>query len=83
MIKDRPSITLSNATIGNPDALEYQWVRELSTEGYAPSEINHYIHTCFGGDMVFADLFRKVAIQEESIYLIMQYVGCAPSSREF
>lgn len=76
-------ITLSDKTISNPHAVEYQWVRSLHTEGYDHRDINHYIHTCFGGDFVFADLFRKVALNEESIYVLMQYVGCAPSSREF
>lgn len=83
MIADRSLIKLSNHTIGDPQAVEYQWVRALYVEGYGSEDINHYIQTCFGGDTVFADLFRKVALHEESIYLLMQYVGCAPSSSEF
>ncbi|WED23853.1 hypothetical protein L3Q72_21715 [Vibrio sp. JC009] len=74
--------TLSEATISNPDAVEYHWVRTMYVEGYQSDEINKYIRTCFGGDEIFADLFRKVALHEESIYLLMQYVGCAPSNKE-
>jgi len=55
----------------------------MYVEGYQPSEINHYIRTCFGGDDTFADLFRKVALQQESLYVLLQYIGCAPSSKEF
>jgi hypothetical protein len=54
----------------------------MYVEGYVNEDINHYIQTCFGGDGIFADLFRKVALHEESIYVLMRYVGCAPSSKE-
>ncbi|CAH8237940.1 hypothetical protein [Vibrio aestuarianus] len=76
-------ITLSESTIVDPKSVEYQWVRTLYVEGYQAQEINHYIRTCFGGDDTFADLFRKVALQQESLYVLLQYLGCAPSSREF
>ncbi|EOH0512710.1 hypothetical protein ACNPDE_000675 [Vibrio fluvialis] len=56
-------ITLSETTLTNPKAVEYQWVRTMYVEGYQPTEINHYIKACFGGDETFADLFRKVALQ--------------------
>lgn len=75
--------TLSADTLANPKSVEYQWVRTMYVEGYDTPAINHYIRTCFGGDDIFADLFRKVALQQESIYVLLQYVGCAPSSREF
>lgn len=77
------AITLNEKTISNLNAVEYQWVRTMYVEGYGEKEINHYIRTCFGGDLVFADLFRKVALHQESIYVLMQYLGCAPSNREF
>ena len=83
LINDRNTITLGDDTISNPDAVEYQWVRTMYVEGYQIKDINHYIRTCFGGDMTFANLFRRVALHEESIYVLMQYVGCAPSSREW
>nr|WP_081641205.1 hypothetical protein [Vibrio rotiferianus] len=75
--------TLSETTLTNLKAVEYQWVRTMYVEGYNDDEINHYIQTCFGGDATFADLFRRVALQQTSIYTLLQYVGCAPSSREF
>ncbi|WP_428754890.1 MULTISPECIES: hypothetical protein [Vibrio] len=75
-------ITLSETTLNDLKAVEYQWVRTMYVEGYRRDEINHYIQTCFGGDGVFADLFQKVALEQESLYVLLQYVGCAPSSRE-
>lgn len=75
--------TLSETTLSNLKSVEYQWVRTMYVEGYNNDEINHYIRTCFGGDYTFADLFRKVALQQESLYTLLQYLGCAPSSREF
>ncbi len=75
-------ITLSENTLSDLKSVEYHWIRTLYVEGYQPSEINHYIRTCFGGDDTFADLFRKVALQQESLFVLLQYMGCAPSSRE-
>ncbi|KOO03061.1 hypothetical protein [Vibrio nereis] len=76
-------VTLSENTLSNLKAVEYQWVRSMYVEGYGDGEINHYIKACFGGDDTFADLFRRVALSQESIYVLLQYIGCAPSSREF
>lgn len=76
-------ITLSESTLVDPKSIEYQWVRTLYIEGYQPQEINHYIRACFGGDDTFADLFRRVSLQQESLFVLLQYLGCAPSSREF
>ncbi len=74
--------TLTETTLSNLKAVEYQWVRSMYVEGYDSVEINHYIQTCFGGDATFADLFRKVALSQESLYILLQYLGCAPSNRE-
>ncbi len=76
-------ITLSVSTLENPKSVEYQWVRSMYVGGYEAEEINRYIQNCFGGDDVFANLFRKVALHQESLYVLLQYLGCAPSSREF
>lgn len=77
------SVTLSHSTIENTKSVEYQWVRSLYVSGYKDEQINHYIQQCFGGDDTFANLFRKVALNQESLYVLLQYVGCAPSCREF
>ena len=74
--------TLSESTLNHLTAVEYQWVRTLYVEGYNNEEINHYIQACFGGDNTFADLFRRVALDQESIYVLLQHLGCAPSNRE-
>lgn len=77
------SVTLSHSTIENTKSVEYQWVRSLYVSGYNEEQINHYIQECFGGDDTFANLFRKVALNQESLYVLLQYIGFAPSSREF
>ncbi|WP_194436430.1 hypothetical protein [Vibrio fluminensis] len=74
--------TLDENTLVNTKSVEYQWVRTMYVEGYDDQQINHYIQACFGGDAVFADLFRRVALSQESLYVLLQYLGCAPSSRE-
>ncbi|ROV62093.1 hypothetical protein EGH82_01675 [Vibrio ponticus] len=74
--------TLDEITLTNTKSVEYQWVRTMYVEGYNEQQINHYIQACFGGDAVFADLFRRVALSQESLYVLLQYLGCAPSSRE-
>nr|WP_211091874.1 hypothetical protein [Vibrio agarilyticus] len=65
------------------NSVEYQWVRQLCQSGYSDEEIHRYIQVCFGGDDTFADLLRKVAIKQTSHYTLLQYLGWAPSSREF
>ncbi|MDP5252646.1 MULTISPECIES: hypothetical protein [unclassified Vibrio] len=75
--------TLSESTLTDLKSVEYQWVRTMYVEGYNDDDINRYILTCFGGDEIFADLFRKVALQKESVYTLLRYLECAPSSREF
>ncbi|WP_162047815.1 hypothetical protein [Vibrio taketomensis] len=75
--------TLTEHTLSNTAAVEYQWVRAMYVEGYNKHQINHYIQACFGGDALFADLFRRVALSQESVYVLLRYLGCAPSSREF
>ena len=40
-----------------------------------PSRSRIYIQTCFGGDVTFANLFRRVALQQESLYTLLQYVA--------
>ncbi|MGL6260115.1 hypothetical protein [Vibrio sp. WXL210] len=74
--------TLSEKTLNNLQSVEYQWVRTMYVEGYNDQEINHYIQTCFGGDDLFADLFRRVALDQESLYILLQHLGCAPSNKE-
>lgn len=54
----------------------------MYVEGYSNQAIHSYIQTCFGGDETFAQLLRKVALAEESVYVLMQYVGVAPSNHE-
>ncbi|WP_406734926.1 hypothetical protein RJD39_20445 [Vibrio scophthalmi] len=73
---------LSETTLSDLKSVEYQWVRTMYAEGYNDQQIHHYIQTCFGGDETFATLFRRVALSQESIYVLLRYLGCAPSNRE-
>ncbi|WP_261818058.1 hypothetical protein [Vibrio gallicus] len=75
-------VKLSIDVIKNLQSVEYHWVRAMHVEGYNDSQIDHYIMQCFGGDTVFAHLFRRVALHQESIYLLMQHLGYAPSNLE-
>ncbi|ANO34877.1 hypothetical protein BCU00_010675 [Vibrio breoganii] len=68
--------------IRDQKSVEYHWVRTMYVEGYSEHEIDHYINQCFGGDSVFAHLFRKVALHQESVYVLMQHLGHAPSNLE-
>lgn len=74
-------ITLSISTIENPKSVEYQWVRSLYVGGYDAQIIDHYIQSCFGGDEIFANLFRKVALHQESLQVLMQYVVTPSDTR--
>ncbi len=71
---DNNTVTLSTDTLTNLKSVEYQWVRTLYVEGYHASDINRYIQTCFGGDEIFADLFRKVAMQQEHLHTLLHYL---------
>ncbi|MGX9416486.1 hypothetical protein ACWU4D_03940 [Vibrio sp. WJH972] len=77
-----PQITLSINTLKDQQSVEYQWVRSLYVSGYTPEEINKYINNCFGGDHIFANLFRRVALKQVSLYVLLQHLGCAPSNQE-
>ncbi|CAM3635525.1 hypothetical protein VA7868_03772 [Vibrio aerogenes CECT 7868] len=72
------TITLSHTTIEDLHAVEYQWVRSMYASGHSAEEINHYIRQCFGGDESFADLFRQVALHQEELYVLLQYLGYQP-----
>ncbi len=76
-------ITLSVSTLEDTKSVEYQWVRSLYVSGYEDQEINRYIQNCFGGDAVFANLFRKVALHQESLFVLLQHLGYAPSEITF
>lgn len=74
MLKNQ-HVTLSRSTLENTKSIEYQWVRVLYVSGYDEQQINQYIQQCFGGDTVFANLFRKVALSQESLTILLQHLG--------
>ncbi|GAD79716.1 hypothetical protein [Vibrio ezurae] len=75
-------VKLGIDVIKDKKAVEYQWVRTMYVEGYSEERIDHYINECFGGDPVFSHLFRRVALHQESVYVLMQHLGHAPSNIE-
>ncbi len=54
-------------TLLDPDAVEYQWIRSLASEGASRTQINASIQRCLGGDQHTANLLRQVATKEASI----------------
>lgn len=67
------SVTLSQTTLKNTKSIEYQWVRILYVSGYSEQQINRYIQQCFGGDPTFANLFRRVALSQENLAVLLTY----------
>ncbi len=60
--------TLSENTLTNLKAVEYQWVRTMYVEGYNEEEINHYIQTCFGGDSTLP-IYSAVLLYSKKVYI--------------
>ncbi|WP_087018709.1 hypothetical protein [Thaumasiovibrio subtropicus] len=61
------SFKLGLNTLLDPNAVEYQWIRSLASEGTSRTQINASIQRCLGGDQRTANLLRQVAIKEVSI----------------
>ncbi|MDD1783797.1 hypothetical protein LRP49_21695 [Enterovibrio sp. ZSDZ35] len=49
-------------TLLNPDAIEYQWIRTLASDGSSDEMINNSIRRCLGGTDDVADRMRRVAL---------------------
>ncbi|SKA50238.1 hypothetical protein [Enterovibrio nigricans] len=49
-------------TLLNPDAIEYQWIRTLASDGSSDEMINSSIRRCLGGTDDMADRMRRVAL---------------------
>ncbi|EAR54434.1 hypothetical protein SKA34_21499 [Photobacterium sp. SKA34] len=59
-------------TLLDPNAIEYQWIRNLTSEGVPQHQINHVIQHCLGGTPQIADLLRQIALKQSSIHELLK-----------
>ncbi|WP_283130099.1 hypothetical protein [Enterovibrio norvegicus] len=55
-------LKVGRKTLLDPDAVEYQWIRTLASDGSTDEMINHSIRRCLGGNEDTADKIRRVAL---------------------
>ncbi|OOE90314.1 hypothetical protein [Salinivibrio sharmensis] len=60
-------LKVGRSTLLDSDAVEYQWIRMMASEGCTRQVINTSIQRCLGGDAQTADLLRKVATKQCSV----------------
>ncbi|KKA45489.1 MULTISPECIES: hypothetical protein [Salinivibrio] len=60
-------LKVGRSTLLDSDAVEYQWIRMMASEGCTRQVINASIQRCLGGDAQTADLLRKVATKQCSV----------------
>ncbi|WBA09190.1 hypothetical protein [Salinivibrio kushneri] len=60
-------LKVGRSTLLDSDAVEYQWIRMMASEGCTRQVINTSIQRCLGGDAETADLLRKVATKQCSV----------------
>jgi hypothetical protein len=60
-------LKVGRSTLLDSDAVEYQWIRMMASEGCTDNVINTSIQRCLGGDSETADLLRRVATKQCSV----------------
>ncbi|GAB6264237.1 hypothetical protein L4174_003050 [Photobacterium sp. CCB-ST2H9] len=55
-------------TLLDPNAVEYQWIRNLDSDGNSAQQINTVIQRCLGGSPQTADTMRKVALNKIPVH---------------
>ncbi|MEI8594854.1 hypothetical protein [Photobacterium sp. Hal280] len=55
-------------TLLDPNAIEYQWIRNLASDGNSAQQINTVIQRCLGGTAQTADTLRKVALNKLPVH---------------
>ncbi|MGR5065627.1 hypothetical protein [Photobacterium sp. DNB22_13_2] len=65
-------------TLLNINSIEYQWIRNLVSEGNSPHQINTVIQRCLGGNLTTADTMRKVALKQISVNQLLRELPKAP-----
>ncbi|KPA51261.1 hypothetical protein [Photobacterium lucens] len=61
-------------TLLDPNAIEYQWIRNLTSEGVPQQQINNVIQHCLGGTPQTAELMRQIAIKQSSIHELLKLI---------
>ncbi|ODQ01589.1 MULTISPECIES: hypothetical protein [Salinivibrio] len=60
-------LKVGRSTLLDTDAVEYQWIRMMASEGCTRNTINTSIQRCLGGDETTADILRRVAMKQCSV----------------
>ncbi len=69
------AFTLGRKTIINEGALEYDWVRQLVSEGTKKENAINSIQKCFGGDEETALIFYKIAVGDSSPGVLLTHLS--------
>ncbi|MBE1273398.1 hypothetical protein [Enterovibrio baiacu] len=69
------AFTLGRKTIINEGALEYDWVRQLVSEGTEKENAISSIQKCFGGDEETALIFYKIAVGDCSPGVLLTHLS--------
>lgn len=59
-------------TLLDPNAVEYQWIRNLTSEGVPQHQITHVIQHCLGGTPQTAELMRQIAMKQNSVHELLK-----------
>lgn len=65
-------------TLLNINSIEYQWIRNLVSEGNSPHHINIVIQRCLGGNLDTADIMRKVALKQLPVNQLLRELPKVP-----
>ncbi|MFL7026179.1 hypothetical protein BCS58_18065 [Enterovibrio norvegicus] len=69
------AFTLGRKTIINEGAMEYDWVRQLVSEGTEKDNAICSIQKCFGGDQETALIFYKIAVGDCSPGVLLTHLS--------
>ena len=65
-------------TLLDINSIEYQWIRNLVSEGNSPPQISTVIQRCLGGNLNTADIMRKVALKQIPVNQLLRELPKVP-----
>ncbi|OEF26310.1 hypothetical protein [Vibrio rumoiensis] len=68
-------LKIGKETVLDAHSVEYEWIRNLASDGNSREQINHLIQYCLGGDDQIADTMRLVATKQASMYDLMRIIS--------
>ncbi|MBY5948803.1 hypothetical protein [Photobacterium rosenbergii] len=74
---DQP-LKVGKDTLLNINSVEYQWIRNLVSEGNSPHQVNTVIQRCLGGSPDTADIMRKVALKQIPVNQLLRRLPTPP-----